>query len=189
MKEQFKVIIAVIFLILFVVFALQNVNSVQIDLFVAQYKVPLILLMLISALVGLIVGLIVTISSANAQRRKVKDLNKEIEQLKDSHSKALIEKDDKISDLNKEVNDLKEQRGHTQVYDDGVIHDQRANVSYVSPDGEDDNLEGELIKGPKLEANQADASRMDIQDSGGTRSLLLGEDESRDDLDSEEKEV
>ncbi|WP_028125275.1 LapA family protein [Eremococcus coleocola] len=135
MKQQFKVILGVIFLILFVIVALQNVNPVSVDLFVAKYQVPLILLILLSALLGMIVGLLVTISSNSRQRKEVKRLNNEIKSLKDQHTQDIIKKDDQISDLKAKVSDLKDKNKNTQVYQEDSFVKQEMDMpeSHLDP--------------------------------------------------------
>ncbi|URA09319.1 LapA family protein [Thermospira aquatica] len=54
-----KITSVVILLLLFIILILQNVTTVAVNLFFWSFQLPLIVLMLISLLVGFVVGLLV----------------------------------------------------------------------------------------------------------------------------------
>ena len=56
MRQQWKLILGVCAVILVVVFALQNVNNVQVTFLFFQAQMPMVLVLLISILFGLLIG-------------------------------------------------------------------------------------------------------------------------------------
>ncbi len=74
MKNQWQVIVGIILAILIAVFAIMNVEAVEINFFFAQLEWPLILVILGSVLIG---GLIIFCLNI----AKVRGMNKQIKQL------------------------------------------------------------------------------------------------------------
>lgn len=78
---QRGVIISLIIAILLVVFALQNAEEVVIKFFGWERPIPVVLLILVSALVGMIVIAILSIGNTRKLRREKKELEKRIDDL------------------------------------------------------------------------------------------------------------
>ena len=123
MRQQWKLILGVCAVILVVVFALQNVNNVQVTFLFFQAQMPMVLVLLISILFGLLIGFLSSLSSHMANRAAIKNLNKEREALSKEQSsfettKAeleaqyqanLEEKNQEIASLQEALADLKTQ--------------------------------------------------------------------------------
>lgn len=123
MRQQWKLILGVCAVILVVVFALQNVNNVQVTFLFFQTQMPMVLVLLISILFGLLIGFLSSLSSHMANRTAIKNLNKERDALSKEQSnfettKAeleaqyqanLEEKNQEIANLQEALADLKTQ--------------------------------------------------------------------------------
>lgn len=123
MRQQWKLILGVCAVILVVIFALQNVNNVQVTFLFFQAQMPMVLVLLISILFGLLIGFLSSLSSHMANRTAIKNLNKEREALSKEQSsfettKAeleaqyqayLEEKNQEIASLQETIDDLKAQ--------------------------------------------------------------------------------
>ena len=123
MRQQWKLILGVCAVILVVVFALQNVNNVQVTFLFFQAQMPMVLVLLISILFGLLIGFLSSLSSHMANRAAIKNLNKERETLSKEQSsfettKAeleaqyqanLEEKNQEIASLQETIGDLQAQ--------------------------------------------------------------------------------
>ena len=113
MKNQWKLIVSIIILIFVVIFALQNTSTVPIDLFFAKFTVPLVLVILLSLLVGVIVGLITSFSAISGQQKSKNATVKELNSLKETNLRELAAKDKEISHLRSQINDLKVKNNNT----------------------------------------------------------------------------
>ncbi|MDO4432163.1 MAG: LapA family protein [Aerococcaceae bacterium] len=82
MKQQWKLIVSLVLIICVVLFALQNTNPVQVDFFLMKQQVPLILVILASLLLGVVAGLITSLTSFHTHRKTVKKLESELQSLK-----------------------------------------------------------------------------------------------------------
>jgi len=123
MRQQWKLILGVCAVILVVVFALQNVNNVQVTFLFFQAQMPMVLVLLISILFGLLIGFLSSLSSHMANRTAIKNLNKEREaltkeqsnfettkaELEAQYQANLEEKNQEIASLQKAMADLKAQ--------------------------------------------------------------------------------
>ncbi|THE11737.1 DUF1049 domain-containing protein [Bacillus timonensis] len=82
MKFQWNLILGLIFALIVAIFAVVNVDSVKVNYVFSYTEIPLILIILGSALLGgLIVGMF-GILRQYKQQRHIKKLEKEIEQIK-----------------------------------------------------------------------------------------------------------
>lgn len=113
MKNQGKLIFSIIIIILVVIFALQNTNVVAIDLFFAKYEVPLVLVILLSLLLGVIVGLIGSYSAIVIQKKEKLSAVKELNLLKETNLIELADKSKEILHLRNQVKELKEKNNNT----------------------------------------------------------------------------
>jgi len=123
MRQQWKLILGVCAVILVVVFALQNVNNVQVTFLFFQAQMPMVLVLLISILFGLLIGFLSSLSSHMANRAAIKNLNKEREaltkeqsnfettkaELEAQYQASLEEKNQEIARLQETIDDLKAQ--------------------------------------------------------------------------------
>lgn len=121
MRQQWKLILGVCAVILVVIFALQNVNSVQVTFLFFQAQMPMVLVLLISILFGLLIGFLSSLSSHMANRTAIKNLNKEREaltkeqssfettkaELEAQYQANLEEKNHEIASLQEALADLK----------------------------------------------------------------------------------
>ncbi|WP_042146122.1 lipopolysaccharide assembly LapA domain-containing protein [Paucisalibacillus sp. EB02] len=81
MKGQTYVIIAIIFMILVAVFAVTNVNPVEVNYFFWQVESPLILVILFSVLMGGVITAAVGMVRMFKMQKEIKHLKKENQQL------------------------------------------------------------------------------------------------------------
>lgn len=123
MRQQWKLILGVCAVILVVVFALQNVNNVQVTFLFFQTQMPMVLVLLISILFGLLIGFLSSLSSHMANRTAIKNLNKEREaltkeqssfettkaELEAQYQANLEEKNQEIASLQETLADLRTQ--------------------------------------------------------------------------------
>ena len=123
MRQQWKLILGVCAVILVVVFALQNVNNVQVTFLFFQAQMPMVLVLLISILFGLLIGFLSSLSSHMANRTAIKNLNKEREaltkeqsnfettkaELEAQYQANLEEKNQEIASLQEALADVKTQ--------------------------------------------------------------------------------
>ena len=123
MRQQWKLILGVCAVILVVVFALQNVNNVQVTFLFFQAQMPMVLVLLISILFGLLIGFLSSLSGHMANRAAIKNLNKEREalskeqtsfettkaELEAQYQANLEEKNQEIASLQETIDDLKAQ--------------------------------------------------------------------------------
>ncbi|MFC0014933.1 MULTISPECIES: lipopolysaccharide assembly LapA domain-containing protein [Allobacillus] len=82
MKQQTWIILTLLFALLIAIFAVINVDSVQVDFLFVQTDVPLILVILLSALLGCLAVASVTYAKFYQLKREMKQLKKENEELK-----------------------------------------------------------------------------------------------------------
>lgn len=112
MKKQSTTIVSIILLIVIAIFAVLNTAAVQVNLFGAKVKMPLVLLIFICLLIGAIIIYLFSFSSHLK-------LTKELKELKESRvSRDELKKyQRKINALQKENNDLRAKLKATPVTD------------------------------------------------------------------------
>lgn len=110
MKQQTWIILTLIFALIIAIFAVINVDAVEVDFLFVQTEAPLILVILFSALLGCLAVASVGLSKSYQTSRELKQLRKENEALKQKqqedtstlskgHSEKGKEKDGMSSDL------------------------------------------------------------------------------------------
>lgn len=87
MKKQSTMVISIILLIIFVIFALLNTATVEVNLLFSQVRIPLVLLILVCLLIGALIIYLFSFSNHLKVNKELKELQKqpgkqEIEQLK-----------------------------------------------------------------------------------------------------------
>ncbi|MBG9983191.1 DUF1049 domain-containing protein [Aerococcaceae bacterium DSM 111020] len=117
MKNQAKLILGIIILIIITVFAIQNTKSVELDLIFTHFETPLVLIILFSVLLGVIVGMIGAATNTSAKSREIKKLNRQVEKEKDLRKQELIDKDAKIAELRSQLSEKDLKDRNTTVYD------------------------------------------------------------------------
>lgn len=98
MKKQSTTIISIVLLILIVIFALLNTESVTVNLLATQVKVPLVLLIFICLLIGALIIYLFSLSNNYKLKKELKDLQ--------SSSKAIRNYRQQITKLEKENQQL-----------------------------------------------------------------------------------
>ena len=164
MRQQWKLILGVCAVILVVIFALQNVNNVQVTFLFFQAQMPMVLVLLISILFGLLIGFLSSLSSHMANRPAIKNLNKEREALSKEQSsfettKAeleaqyqayLEEKNQEIASLQETIDDLQAQV--------------EANFQNQSQEEETSDLEADLDQSAQELEDSVDEFEESLQD-------------------------
>lgn len=98
MKKQSTTIISIVLLILIVIFALLNTESVTVNLLATQVKVPLVLLIFICLLIGALIIYLFSLSNTYKLKKELKDLQ--------SSSKAIQNYRQQITKLKQEKQQL-----------------------------------------------------------------------------------
>ncbi|MCW6680722.1 lipopolysaccharide assembly protein LapA domain-containing protein [Aerococcaceae bacterium NML130460] len=78
MKQQWKLMVSLVLVILIVIFSLSNTQPVNIDFFFTKSQVPLVLVILVSLLLGVTLGMIASLTTIGSSRRKIKQLDNEL---------------------------------------------------------------------------------------------------------------
>ncbi|MCW6661835.1 lipopolysaccharide assembly protein LapA domain-containing protein [Aerococcaceae bacterium NML201209] len=78
MKQQWKLMVSLVLVILIVIFSLSNTQPVNIDFFFTKSQVPLVLVILVSLLLGVMLGMIASLTTIGSSRRKIKQLENEL---------------------------------------------------------------------------------------------------------------
>lgn len=143
MKDQWKVIGIIVLLIFVVVFALQNTNSVVLDLMFVNFSIPLVLVILISILIGAIVGLATSLSTIRSNQQKVKELGQDNRRLEADYDKEIKEKDKRIAELEAELKGPQEEPSDELVPGEGyeVLDGEGEDYEIYDPELEDPELE------------------------------------------------
>lgn len=113
MKNQWKLILSIIILIIVVMFAIQNTASVSVNFIVAEFSVPLVLVILLSLLMGVIVGLVGSYSAISTLRKERNTLNKEVAQVKETKLRDVSDKEMEITNLRSQIKELKAKNQNT----------------------------------------------------------------------------
>lgn len=110
MKNQVKLITIIVLLIIIVVFAIQNTNSVELDLFFASYQVPLVLIILFTLLIGVIIGLMASAGAASRHRRDNAELKRQLKAADQGRAGDIRFKDDQIAALEEKIAQLEAEK-------------------------------------------------------------------------------
>ncbi|MCW6653380.1 lipopolysaccharide assembly protein LapA domain-containing protein [Aerococcaceae bacterium NML210727] len=78
MKQQWKLMVSLVLVILIVIFSLSNTQPVNIDFFFTKSQVPLVLVILVSLLLGVTLGMIASLTTIGSSRKKIKQLENEL---------------------------------------------------------------------------------------------------------------
>lgn len=77
MKKQSTMIVSIILLIVFVIFALLNTTTVEVNLLFSRIKAPLVLLILVCMLIGALIIYLFSFSNHLKVQREIKELQKQ----------------------------------------------------------------------------------------------------------------
>ncbi|KRM28421.1 DUF1049 domain-containing protein [Schleiferilactobacillus harbinensis] len=130
MKKQIRLIITVALTLLIVIFAVLNVNNAAINFGFAKVQLPLVLIIIGAAFLGIVITALVSIGQQNELKKQVKDADKRVatadqaqevavkaavkaenERLTAEMNAALAEKDEQIKALQRQSNTLTQQQG------------------------------------------------------------------------------
>lgn len=103
MKKNWKMIIGLILAFIMVIFAILNREEAVINFGFVQLKQPLIILILGSTLLGVLISFLLSSASLLGKNRQIKNLQKEMTELKASQSRKI---DAKVEDAKKEYEQL-----------------------------------------------------------------------------------
>ena len=93
---EFKFIVSLLFAVLVAIFAIQNAGSIEVRFFFAQFTISQAVVILGSAIIGAIIVLLLGLIKQIRQNLKIKQLSKEVENLKNDNS-TLQAKIDELS--------------------------------------------------------------------------------------------
>lgn len=111
MKRQWMIIFALILIVLIAAFAMMNTAQVPVNFAFTVVSWPLIMVILVSLLIGALIAVLLSMSSLYKERKKVKQMNQEIElsETKKQEAIAAIQKEHEteLSDKNRQIQQLK----------------------------------------------------------------------------------
>ncbi|MBL1230934.1 DUF1049 domain-containing protein [Enterococcus sp. BWB1-3] len=119
MKNQWRVIVGFLLMLVIVIFAVLNSQSVPVSFGFAKISGPLILIILGSAIIGAIVGLITSVTTILDQKKRIKNLIEERDSYKDESDKLVKEavertersNENKLAEIQQKYDHLLEEKG------------------------------------------------------------------------------
>ena len=96
MKNQWRVVIGLVLVLIVVIFAVLNNQTVPVSFGFAKISGPLILIILGSAIVGALIGLLTSTTTMWKQKKHVKELQKDIEIYKNDTDNLAQEEVEKV---------------------------------------------------------------------------------------------
>lgn len=96
MKNQWRVIVWVGLVLIIVIFAILNNQSVPVNFGFLEISGPLILVILSSAIVGVLLGMLTSTTTMWQQRKKVKELEKSVASYQTEINTLMTEESEKI---------------------------------------------------------------------------------------------
>ncbi|MGC6767697.1 LapA family protein [Enterococcus sp. LJL51] len=119
MKNQWRVIVGLVLVLVIVVFAVLNNQSVPVNFGIAKISGPLILIILGSAIIGVLVGLITSVTTILNQKKQIKALIAEKETYKEGSDKLIQEavertqrsNENQLAELQQKYQQLLEEKG------------------------------------------------------------------------------
>ena len=79
MKKKLSLIGVIVLLLVVAIFSISNMQSVSVNFFVAKVKIPLVILIIVSILIGVIIAMLFSVSSSF----KHKNLNSQVKNLQE----------------------------------------------------------------------------------------------------------
>ncbi|MGX7148786.1 LapA family protein [Enterococcus ureasiticus] len=96
MKNQWRVVIGLVLVLIVVIFAVLNNQTVPVSFGFAKISGPLILIILGSAIVGALIGLLTSTTTMWKQKKQLKELQKDIDVYKNDADKLAQEEIEKV---------------------------------------------------------------------------------------------
>ncbi|WP_207695053.1 hypothetical protein DOK67_0002622 [Enterococcus sp. DIV0212c] len=96
MKNQWRVVIGLVLVLIVVIFAVLNNQTVPVSFGFVEISGPLILIILGSAILGALIGLLTSTTTMWKQKKQVKELEKSIEIYKNDADKLTQEEVEKV---------------------------------------------------------------------------------------------
>ena len=107
MKNQWKLVLSLILVLLVAILAVLNVDPVPVNLGFHVVELPLIILILGTLLVGVIITAVFSTFKLYQERREIQKLDNELSEIESKHQKELTEsisaKDQEIDELNHKI--------------------------------------------------------------------------------------
>lgn len=112
MKNTTKTIVILLLLFVVVLFAVINAQPITINFIFTKQRVPLVLIIIGSVIIGAIIALIGTISTIWKKNRAIKELNQQISDLKstpvdETSSQEITTLEQKLKESELEISDLR----------------------------------------------------------------------------------
>lgn len=119
MKNQWRVVVGLLLILIIVIFAVLNSQSVPVSFGFAKISGPLILIILGSAIIGAIVGLITSVTTILDQKKRIKSLIEERDAYKEESDKLVQEavertersNENKLAEIQQKYDHLLEEKG------------------------------------------------------------------------------
>ena len=83
MKKKLSLIGVIVLLLIVAIFSISNMQSVSVNFFVAKVKIPLVILIIISILIGVIIAMLFSVSSSFKHKKQIKNLNSQVKNLQE----------------------------------------------------------------------------------------------------------
>ncbi|ALS00682.1 hypothetical protein ATZ33_04635 [Enterococcus silesiacus] len=96
MKNQWRVVMGLVLVLIVVIFAVLNNQTVPVNFGFTKISGPLILIILGSAIVGALIGLLTSTTTMWKQKKQVKELKKDIELYKNDADQLAQEEVEKV---------------------------------------------------------------------------------------------
>ncbi|MTD38867.1 DUF1049 domain-containing protein [Erwinia sp. CPCC 100877] len=96
MKNQGRVIFGLVLVLVIVLFAVLNNQTVPVNFGFTKLTGPLILIILGSAILGVLIGLLTSTTTMWKQKKQVKELEKQLEAYQNETDKIIAEEVDKV---------------------------------------------------------------------------------------------
>ena len=114
MKNQWRVILGLVLVLIVVIFAVLNNQAVPVNFGFTKISGPLILIILGSAIIGALVGLLTSTTTIWNQRKELKAVQKELDIYKNDMDKLVKEETEKVQrSFDNQLADLQATSGST----------------------------------------------------------------------------
>ncbi|WP_265457678.1 LapA family protein [Enterococcus sp. HY326] len=108
MKNQWRIIVGFILILIIVLFAISNNNQVDVSFLVTSMQAPLILIILGSAIIGGLIGILTSTATVWNQKKTIKNQEKELAIFNDDLDKKVQSANEKlIRDYENQISELR----------------------------------------------------------------------------------
>lgn len=119
MKRQWMVIFALILVIIIAAFAVMNTDPVPVNFAFTVVSWPLIMVILVSLFIGVLIAVLLSMSSLFKERKEVKLLKQKVDTSETTKQEAIAkvqkEHEKELSNKNQEIQQLKNQLQQTNL--------------------------------------------------------------------------